>query len=131
MPKPAWYVITESTPTTEPAHLPDAVRVILALETMRTAADHLAAALPHADALLTNPYRLATILHTYNQVLAAAAQTTGRLAHRLHPGPDHIGGPACDPTAGYALADATSRLIEAAGLFKEAYLAVEHRQDPA
>lgn len=145
--KHAWYLITHTdywTGLTEPPRLAQAPELTAALsevfgadaglspaqtgtamEIMLRMAEHLSDAIAHAPVTVADREQFARLLLGCNLLLAHTAQLSGRLAHQVDTGAgaDLSGLSAKDRTAlTQALATASCRLEESAGLFKEAHL---------
>jgi hypothetical protein len=100
-------------------------RTATAVEIMLRMAEHLSDAVPHARFTLADREQFDRLLHGLNLLLAYGAQISGRLAHQVDTGTgaDLSALSATDSAALMtALATASCRLEEAAGLFKEAHL---------
>jgi hypothetical protein len=103
-----------------PAHTATAVEVMLRM------AEHLSDAIPHGRHTVADGDQLARLLNGVNLLLAHLAQLSGRLAHQADTGTgaDLSTLPERDRAElTTALATASCRLEEAAGLVKEAHLA--------
>lgn len=112
-----------------PAHTATAVEVMLRM------AEHLSDAVPHGGRhAVADGDQLARLLTGLNLLLAYAAQVSGRLAHQVDTGTgadlSHL---STDDRAAWttAVAAASCRLEEAAGLLKEAHLTTGSTARPA
>jgi hypothetical protein len=108
-----------------PAH------TVAATDIMLQAAAYLSDAVRHGAATVPDRAHLDRLLHGLNLLLAYAAQAGGRLAHQTDTGtgPDLSDlSPTDREDVARALAAATGRLEEAAGLVKEAHLSARSRQ---
>jgi hypothetical protein len=146
--KLAWYLITETdywtgtpdSPRLAPgadltALLTDlfgdeagvsAAQTATAVEIMLRMAEHLSGTIPHAKVTFTDHEQFARLLLGLNLLLGYLAQISGRLAHQADTGTgaDLSGLSVAERVAlTTALATASCRLEESAGLFKEAHLA--------
>jgi hypothetical protein len=143
--RPAWYSITE-VPHPRRLALPDLAdylaelfgaeapidpaRTGAALEVALQMGEYLTEAVRHESAAVCRD-DLSIVLHGLNLLTAGLTQISGRLALTVQTGtgPLLLGVPdSARERAAIALADAAGRLLEAAGLLKEAFLhtAVPH-----
>lgn len=105
---------------TSPAHTATAVEVMLRM------AEHLSDAIPHGRHTIGDGDQFARLLNAVNLLLAYVAQISGRLAHQVNTdtGVDLTALPAgTRAELATALASASHRLEESAGLVKQAHLA--------
>ncbi|MDG4834826.1 hypothetical protein O7627_36780 [Solwaraspora sp. WMMD1047] len=111
-----------------PAHSATAVEVMLRM------AEHLSDAVPHGWHAVADGDRLARLLNGVNLLLAYLAQLSGRLAHQIDTGAGADLSTLPESNRAElttALATASCRLEEAAGLVKEAHLATGRTSRPA
>ena len=152
----AWYLITHVDffdPVSQPSRLveaPDLMATLdelfgdeggispahtaTAVEVMVRMAEHLSGAVPLGRQAVGDRDQFARLLGGLNLLLAYAAQLSGRMAHQVDTatGADLSLLSADERTAlTTALATASCRLEEAAGLFKEAHLATGDSATPA
>ena len=107
-----------------PAH------TVTAIETMLRMVEHLSDAIPHAAVTVADRKVFTRLLHGFNLLLTYLAQLSGRLAHQVDTGTgtDLSGLSAAQRAAlSEALALASSRLVESAALYGEAFLGASGR----